>query len=70
MKKAEGLKLKIHKTKSAITVISGYLQMLDVNIVNKDDPGFVKKNQQLVKKANTACNSLFKQIQRIEKELD
>ena len=69
MKNNQNLKIKVHKTKSAITVISGYLQMLNANLVKSEDPEFIEKNQKLIQKANDSCTSLLEQIQSIEKDL-
>lgn len=69
MKNEQNLKSKMHKTKSSITVISGYLQMLSANINKSDNSEFIEKNQKLVQKANDSCLSLLEQIQSIENDL-
>ena len=70
MNKNQNLKSKVHKTKSSITVISGYLQMLRANINKADNSDFIEKNQKLVQKASDSCASLLEQIQSIERDLD
>jgi signal transduction histidine kinase len=70
MKNEQKLKSKVHKTKSSITVISGYLQMLSANINKSDDSEFIEKNQKLVQKASDSCTSLLDQILNIEEDLD
>jgi hypothetical protein len=69
MKNEQNLKSKVHKTKSSITVISGYLQMLSANINKSDDSEFIEKNQKLVQKASDSCTTLLEQIRNIEEEL-
>lgn len=69
MKNKNDLKSKIHKTKSAITVISGYLQMLNANLMKSEEPEFIEQNQKLIQKASDSCTSLLEQIQSIEKDL-
>lgn len=63
------IKIKVHKTKSSIDVISGYLQMVDRNITDLEDVEFVKKNKKLIKKANDSCVFLLSQIEEIESDL-
>ncbi len=69
MKNKNDLKAKIHKTKSSITVISGYLQMLNANLMKSEELEFIEKNQKLIQKASDSCTSLLEQIQSIEKDL-
>ncbi|MCA9380256.1 hypothetical protein KC675_03715 [Candidatus Dojkabacteria bacterium] len=66
----KSLSKKVHKTKSAIAVISGYLQLLDRNISDLKDSKFVEKNKKLISKANDSCVSLLSQIENIENDLD
>ena len=66
----KSLSKKVHKTKSSIAVISGYLQLLDRNIGDVEDSKFVEKNKKLINKANESCVSLLSQIENIEKDLD
>lgn len=61
------LKNKVHKSKSTLSVISGYLQLLNSRLKDTQDSSEILE---LAKKAQSTCNDLHTEIDEISKLLD
>lgn len=62
------LRKKLHNLKSSITVISGYLQLLEQQIAK--DPIDPIKVKELTTKAKSATQTMLEKIEKAEEEQD
>ncbi len=62
MSKTPTTKELLHKSKSSLTVVLGYLQMLQTTITSDDS----EKSAQLLEKARQACLELESNIEKLE----